>query len=51
MPIRLIDIEPCLSSPCMNGGSCINKQGYYVCTCQTGKIGQNCQQGHNELLN
>jgi hypothetical protein len=32
-----------LSSPCQNGGSCIDRAGKYNCICTNGYTGSNCQ--------
>lgn len=33
----------CASMPCLNGGICVVINDSYVCTCQPGFYGQNCQ--------
>ena len=33
----------CASMPCLNGGICVVINNSYVCTCQPGFVGQNCQ--------
>lgn len=38
------DIDECESSPCQNGGICINKLASYDCACPTGFTGNNCEQ-------
>uniref|UniRef100_A0A8C6L8Y8 Sushi, nidogen and EGF like domains 1 n=1 Tax=Nothobranchius furzeri TaxID=105023 RepID=A0A8C6L8Y8_NOTFU len=37
------EINECLSQPCLNGGSCLNKIGSYQCLCQDGFSGNRCQ--------
>lgn len=37
------DVNECKKTPCKNGGRCINSQGSYVCKCQPGYSGHNCQ--------
>ena len=37
-----IDINECLANPCENGGTCLNTEGDYQCTCPCGWIGKNC---------
>ena len=32
-----IDIDECLNTPCLNGGSCSNSVGSYACDCEMGK--------------
>jgi hypothetical protein len=36
-------LNKCRSSPCKNGGTCVNSPGKYVCQCPPGFIGVNCQ--------
>ena len=36
--------NPCSSNPCYNGGTCTNlSTTTYMCTCQTGYAGNQCQ--------
>ncbi|XP_070401978.1 sushi, nidogen and EGF-like domain-containing protein 1 isoform X2 [Nothobranchius furzeri] len=44
------EINECLSQPCLNGGSCLNKIGSYQCLCQDGFSGNRCQIDTNECL-
>ena len=37
--------EDCASSPCQNGGTCIDVHNDYNCTCKDGYSGKNCQIG------
>lgn len=37
------DVNECKKNPCKNGGRCINSQGSYVCKCQPGYSGHDCQ--------
>ncbi|XP_028852348.1 protein crumbs homolog 2b isoform X1 [Denticeps clupeoides] len=40
-----VSAEKCLSTPCQNGGSCIDTMGDYVCLCPTDPVryvGKNC---------
>uniref|UniRef100_A0A672IXN3 Neurogenic locus notch homolog protein 2-like n=1 Tax=Salarias fasciatus TaxID=181472 RepID=A0A672IXN3_SALFA len=37
------DVNECKKNPCKNGGRCINSPGSYMCKCQPGYSGQNCQ--------
>ena len=37
------DIDDCLENPCQNGGQCEDKVNHYVCSCQPGWTGNNCQ--------
>lgn len=37
------DLNQCRSSPCKNGGTCINSPNTYACKCLPGYIGKNCE--------
>ena len=39
------EINECTSEPCVNGGTCIDYDGNYVCRCVTGFDGQQCEHG------
>ena len=39
------DIDECESNPCKNGATCENKQNDYVCKCNAGWAGKNCDKG------
>ena len=45
MTIRFSDVNECQSQPCQNGGSCIDRQGYFECRCRFGYNGPTCQYG------
>ena len=45
------DIDECQSNPCLNGGTCRNLENHYMCDCQTGYEGLNCQTGKEIKLN
>ena len=36
------DIDECLSVSCLNGGTCINLQGGFMCECPPGFRGDTC---------
>lgn len=36
------DTNPCDSSPCKNGGTCIQRAGGYTCSCRFGWSGDHC---------
>ncbi|XP_011471983.1 sushi, nidogen and EGF-like domain-containing protein 1 [Oryzias latipes] len=44
------EINECLSQPCLNGGSCQNNVGSFLCTCKDGFSGNRCQLDTNECL-
>ena len=39
------DVDECLSSPCANGGQCMDRRGGYLCRCPSGYKGTHCQAG------
>ncbi|XP_076313154.1 uncharacterized protein LOC143226281 isoform X2 [Tachypleus tridentatus] len=36
-------VDKCESNPCKHGGTCIDTQGSYFCSCRPGFKGQNCE--------
>ena len=40
-----IDVDECLSEPCLNGATCTDLIGYYRCECDLGYDGTNCETG------
>ncbi|KAM6945723.1 coagulation factor VII [Aplochiton taeniatus] len=36
------DEDLCESGPCLNGGSCVDQPGTYICICRHGFLGRNC---------
>ena len=42
-----LDLSRCISKPCKNGGTCLAQVNSYVCQCQQGYVGTNCQTGTN----
>ena len=44
----IIDIDECASSPCKNGGTCIDGVDSYTCDCVPGFTGINCEIGKEE---
>ncbi|VDI70405.1 Notch, partial [Mytilus galloprovincialis] len=45
---RTVHINECDSHPCQNGGTCIDQVNAYMCTCDLGYTGVNCQTDINE---
>ncbi|KAL9972183.1 hypothetical protein ACROYT_G018440 [Oculina patagonica] len=44
------EVDTCVSSPCMNGGTCVNTKESYRCDCPPGYNGQNCENEINECV-
>ena len=45
-----IDIDECVSKPCMNHGLCHNTQGSYMCECPPGFSGMDCEDDIDDCL-
>ena len=48
-----LDIDECVSNPCLNEGTCGDEIGGYLCTCPQGFAGPTCDQGivcHNATV-
>ena len=45
------DINECDSSPCRNGGTCVDRANTYICNCLPGYERPNCDKGkaHTDL--
>ena len=41
----LLDITSCNPNPCQNQGQCVNGDNDYICACQAGWTGFNCELG------
>ena len=41
-----LDIDECASSPCQNGGTCVDVVNAYTCNCVLGYTGNNCETGN-----
>nr|XP_054758707.1 uncharacterized protein LOC129264789 isoform X1 [Lytechinus pictus] len=42
--ISVVDPSSCISNPCLNGGTCKDFSGFFLCRCSDGFQGQTCQQ-------
>ena len=40
-----VEIDECASSPCLNGGACIDGINGYTCNCIPGYAGNDCETG------
>ena len=38
-------VNVCVSQPCLNGAACINDDGGYLCLCEAGFTGEQCETG------
>lgn len=45
-----VDIDECVSKPCMNHGLCHNTQGSYMCECPPGFSGMDCEEDIDDCL-
>lgn len=45
-----LSADNCSSNPCLNGGTCFNTFGGYVCRCPAAWTGSSCEQDVNECL-
>lgn len=45
LPAFSADIDDCLSSPCQNGGTCIDEVNSFVCLCLPSYGGSRCEKG------
>ena len=47
--LSVADIDECASSPCVNGGSCVDRVNKYRCNCPKGYTGGSCQTDEDKL--
>ena len=45
-----LDIDECLSQPCVNGATCIDLVNQYQCVCLSGMYGQACELGEDARI-
>eukprot|EP00057_Strongylocentrotus_purpuratus_P010037 XP_011664511.1 PREDICTED: fibropellin-1-like [Strongylocentrotus purpuratus] len=43
-----VQLNPCLSDPCLNQGTCVNRVTSFECACAVGFIGIRCETNINE---
>ena len=41
--VNFLDIDECSSSPCENGGTCVDGVDVYTCECMAGYTGDQCE--------
>ena len=46
---HFVDIDECNSSPCENGGTCVDGVYEYTCSCTSGHTGDQCEASKNFL--
>ncbi|KAF9822527.1 hypothetical protein SFRURICE_010278 [Spodoptera frugiperda] len=42
-PHGFTEVDLCYSSPCINNGTCVRREGGYTCVCAAGYTGVNCE--------
>jgi len=38
-----VNLNECESDPCVNGGTCVDRPGHFICVCVEGFGGETCQ--------
>ena len=46
-PRRVLDVDECVSAPCLNGGTCTDGVDAFTCQCVRGFIGSRCERSIN----
>lgn len=46
----VLDVDECLSEPCINAVSCVNLAGSYQCRCRRGWTGKDCDRNINDCV-
>ena len=41
-----MEVDECLSEPCLNDGSCTDNIGSFSCSCAAGYVGETCGVGY-----
>ena len=39
-----VDLDECVSAPCLNGGVCVDAVNSYHCNCTSGWEGEHCEE-------
>lgn len=45
-----VNIDECLSEPCLQDGTCIDGINHYTCDCKSGFFGTHCETNANDCL-
>ena len=41
--VIVLDVNECISSPCLHASTCIDHVNYYTCVCSNGYTGYHCE--------
>lgn len=44
------DVDECISNPCLNGATCNNKVGSFMCSCLNGFEGKFCETNIDDCM-
>ena len=47
--ILVLDVNDCMSNPCVNGGNCTDGINEYNCACVLGYTGTDCETGKSAV--